>query len=321
MAPHTYEPPVDALLRCGECQGASVKDWPNYVQEFGLTADHVPALIQMAQDEQLWAFFEGDYDREGEFREAGITADEALWAPAHAWRSLGQLQAAEAVAPLAEVLQERDFDWCWEEIPEVLGLIGEAAIAPLEELLSTQFNYNTKISLVGGFGKIAETFPDLRDRCVEVLTRLLSDYKHHHRSVNGALVTELFKLKATDPDSVVAMEEAYKAKKVDEMFVGSWARVQVDLGLKQKSDFTPEELAPHYTPQQEQMMANIKALTERLQRQQTLPPQNLPRHVGTKPPEFRDIAVQKGGKKLSDKSGFGAGSSSSKKGKKKKGKM
>ncbi len=222
MAPHTYEPPVDALLRCGECQGASVKDWPNYVQEFGLTADHV---------------------------------------------------------------------------------------------------YNTKISLVGGFGKIAETFPELRDRCVEVLTRLLSHYKHHHRSVNGALVTELFKLKATEPDSVAAMEEAYNAKKVDEMFVGSWARVQVDLGLKQKSDFTPEELSIHYTPQQEQMMANIKALTERLERQQTPSPQNLPRHVGTKPPDFSDIAAQKGGKKLSEKSGFGSGSSSSKKGKKKRGKM
>ncbi|WP_017297304.1 hypothetical protein [Nodosilinea nodulosa] len=321
MAPHTYKPPVDALLHYGECQGFSPKDWPNYVQELSLTADHVPALIQMAQDEQLWAFFESDYEREVEFQAAGIDPDEALWAPIHAWRSLGQLQAAEAIAPLAEVLQRYDFDWCWEEIPQVFGLIGEAAIAPLEELLATKISYNTKIFLVGGFGRIAETFPELRDRCVEALTRQLSQYKHHHRSVNGALVTELFKLKATEPESLAAMEAAYSAKKVDEMFVGSWPRVQVDLGLRQESDFTAEELAIHYTPQQEEMMANIKASLE----QPPLPPsQRLPKKLGAygleKPPEFKDIAAQRGSKKLPEKSGFGGGaaSGSKKRAKKKK---
>ncbi|WOD38196.1 hypothetical protein [Nodosilinea sp. E11] len=222
MTLHTYQPPVDALLHYGECQGVNAKDWPNYVQEFGLTADYVPALIQMAQDEQLWAFFEGDYDREDEFRAAGIDPDAALWAPAHAWRSLGQLQAAEAIAPLADVLQRYD---------------------------------------------------------------------------------------------LAAMEAAYSAKKVDEMFVGSWARVQVDLGLKQESDFTAEELAIHYTPKQEQMMANIKAFVKQ---QQAPPPQSLPRQLGTKPPEFRDIAAQKGGKKLAAKPGFGGGAVSGSKGKKKK---
>jgi hypothetical protein len=316
MEIHTYAPPVEALLHYGECQGLKPKDWPNYVQELGLTADHVPALIQMAQDEQLWVLFDGNYDCEDGFLEMGIDPEAALWAPAHACRSLGQLQAAEAVVPLAELLQRYDFDWCWEEIPQALGQMGEAAIAPLEELLATKINYHTKISLVGGFGWIVETFPELRDRCVEVLTRLLSHYKHHHRSVNGALITELYQLKATEPESIAVMEEAYNAKKVDEMFVGSWARVQVDLGLKQESDFTPEELAIHYTLRQEQMLANIKAS---LEQRQTSPRQSLPRQMETKPPEFSDIAAQTGGKKLSEISGFGgAAASGSKKRKKKK---
>ncbi|MBD2105540.1 hypothetical protein [Nodosilinea sp. FACHB-13] len=34
--------------------------------------------------------------------------EKALWAPIHAWRSLGQLQAVEAIQPLAQVLQQHD---------------------------------------------------------------------------------------------------------------------------------------------------------------------------------------------------------------------
>lgn len=59
--------------------------------------------------------------------------------------------------------------------------------------------------------------------------------------MNGALVLALFKLKALE--AVPVMEAAYQAKTVDEMFIGSWARVQADLGLKQTSDFTPEKLS------------------------------------------------------------------------------
>jgi hypothetical protein len=299
-------------LRYGEGEGINAKDWPNYVQELGLTVDHVPALIQMAQDEQLWAFFEEDYDREDESLEADIDPEEALWAPIHAWRSLGQLQAIEAIQPLAQVLQQHDVDWCWEELPQVFGLMGAGAIEPLEELLSTKIDYNNKITLVEGIGKIAKMSPDLRDRTVEALTRQLSHFKNHHRSVNGALIAQLLDFNALE--AVPVMEAAYAAKKVDEMFVGSWATVQIELGLKQKSDFTPEELEIRYTPRQEQMMANVKAFVERQEAQQQ---QRLPRHLGTKPPEFGDIAAQKGSKKLANKSGFGGNVPGSKKRKKK----
>jgi hypothetical protein len=57
MAVPTYPSPIDALLRLGDCQGVEAQQWPNYVQELGLTIHHIPALIQLAQDEQWWAFF------------------------------------------------------------------------------------------------------------------------------------------------------------------------------------------------------------------------------------------------------------------------
>jgi hypothetical protein len=264
MSLHPYQPPVDALLSYGPCEVNQARNWPDDVQKSGILADQIPALIQMAQDGDLWAFFEGDNRRAEEFVAAGLDPDLLAWAPLHAIRTLGQLRAVEAIPVLAQVLEQRDYDWCWEEIPHAIGLMGGGALAPIEALLATKLNYNHKISLVGAIGYIAKADPDLRDQCVEVLTRQLSRYKNHHRSVNGALVTELYDLEAIE--SVAVMEEAYQAKKVDEMFVGSWPKVQVDLGLKQESDFTPEELSIHYTLAQQAMMDNIWAILDKKQR-------------------------------------------------------
>ena len=203
-------------------------------------------------------------------------------------------------------MQQRDVDWCWEELPDVYGLIGAEAVDPLDELLSTDnIDYYSKITLSSGLTHIAQTFPDQRDRCVEVLTRQLSRYNDHHISVNGALVLGLFKLKAVE--SAAVMAAAYEAGKVDEMFVGSWPRVQVDLGLKQESDFTPEELSIHYTPEQAKLMANINAYLN--QRKPSAAELGLPikreAFGSDKPPGFKDLAARSGSQKKPSKSGWG----------------
>jgi len=307
MPLHPYQPPVDALLSYGPCEGRPVRDWPNYGQDLGLTADHIPSLIQMAQDDNLWAFFEEDDSRAEEFVAAGLDPDRLAWAPLHAIRTLGQLRAVEAIQALVQVLEQRDYDWCWEEIPQAIGLMGVEALDPIEALLATKLNYHRKISLVEAIGHIAKAEADLRDRCVEVLTRQLSRYKNHHRSVNGALVTELYYLKAIE--SVAVIEEAYQAKKVDEMFAGSWPRVQVDLGLKQESDFTPDELSIHYTLAQQAMMDNIRASLDKVKK--------LPAPAPFL--EFKALAPQGKAETLGKKAGFGrTAKDNPKKGKKKK---
>ncbi|MBW4481472.1 MAG: hypothetical protein KME14_02905 [Tildeniella torsiva UHER 1998/13D] len=145
MSISTYEPPVAELLSYGEAEGNTSNDWPNYVQNLGLTAEHVPTLIHMVQDEQLWKLFMGNFDKEDDFTDAGIDPEAALWAPIHAWRSLGQLQAIEAIPPLVQILQQHDLDWCWEELPQVFGLMGAGALDPSEELLSTKLTTTTKL--------------------------------------------------------------------------------------------------------------------------------------------------------------------------------
>jgi hypothetical protein len=51
MPSNQYHSPVDPLLSYGDCMGDRARNWPDYVQELDLSADHIPELIQMVQDE------------------------------------------------------------------------------------------------------------------------------------------------------------------------------------------------------------------------------------------------------------------------------
>src|SRR5205807_1216299 len=120
MGINSYSPPADKLLTYGDAHehGGNPQDWPQYL-ELGIGPEHIPDLIRMATDEELrWA--------DSESLE--------VWAPIHAWRTLGALHAEEAIEPLLSLLKdvdENDDDWVLEEMPEVYGRIGPAAIPAL----------------------------------------------------------------------------------------------------------------------------------------------------------------------------------------------
>ncbi|MEM9090025.1 MAG: hypothetical protein AAGC93_14900 [Cyanobacteria bacterium P01_F01_bin.53] len=262
MANMSYQPPVSALLTYGDCQeiDKQFKDperdrlmeevmsaegkidraklsqikvvprterWPNYVEEVGLTLEHVPELIRMMEDEVLNEAMDDSLE---------------VWAPVHAWRSLGQLRAEEAVDSLLTTLfRYRDADWEREEIPCVLGLIGESAIAPLTTYLAKRRHKEwTRIAATESIERIAKANPELKDRCLEVLAHQLKDYARGPRSLNGFLVSSLVELEGTDYAEL--MGEAYGAGRVDETICGTWPHVQIDMGLAKEEDFTSEEL-------------------------------------------------------------------------------
>ena len=65
--------------------------------------------------------------------------DETLevWAPIHAWRTLGQLRAEAAIEPLFSLFTGLDqSDWVTEEMPEVFGMIGPAALPMLKAAIA-----------------------------------------------------------------------------------------------------------------------------------------------------------------------------------------
>src|SRR5215218_8440609 len=115
MSTANYLAPVNTLLTLGTCKR---DEWPDYLTH-GFGPEHIPDLIRMAFGPEL---------------NQAETESSAVWAPVHAWRTLGQLRAEAAIEPLLTLLSRIDEgqdDWIGEELPEVYEKIGPAAIPAL----------------------------------------------------------------------------------------------------------------------------------------------------------------------------------------------
>lgn len=209
-----YLPPVDRLLKLG-AEPARRRTWPDY-RNLGLEPRHVPALVRMATDPALFAAPE---------------RDAASWAPVHAWRALGQMEAPEAADPLLRLLVARREDhWVQEEVPGVLGMIGAPALHGATLLLFDEArDEEVRIDAAAVITNVAMQYPERRDEAAAVLVKQLEDWPHQGPSLNGFLIGELAGLgeKAAAP----VMEAAFAAGAVNERECGGWQEVQVALGL------------------------------------------------------------------------------------------
>jgi Protein of unknown function (DUF1186) len=249
MSQSSYTETVAKLFSYGDCNEMDLNDWPDYPAELGLTVTDVPELIRMATDLDLW-------------KGKGI----ALWAPVHAWRSLGQLHAVAAIEPLMQLFEDRDNEWAMQELPTVYCLIGPQAISGLSAYLSNAGNETwSRVTAADSLEKIATTHPEHRESCIASITEVLSQFLENEDLLNGLLICNLIDLKAME--TVPLIEQAFMAEMVDEMITGTWAAVQVELGLKNKEDFTPEELQHN----ERFDMQEIKTLLEILERQASKP--------------------------------------------------
>ncbi|HZO88333.1 MAG TPA: DUF1186 domain-containing protein [Chthonomonadaceae bacterium] len=229
----SYPPPVNKLLALGDIR-EELKQ-PDYLA-LGLRPEHVPDLIRMATDKELlWADSE----------------DDEVWAPIHAWRALGQLRAVEAIEPLMglfEPLLEEGDDWIFEEMPAAFGNIGPAAIPALKSYLAdTARDESARVCALVCLEEIVKKHPEARDECVAIFMHQLEQLEQDAGYLNGSLVSALLDLKAVEAAPV--MELAFKANCVDEWIAGDWDDVQVELGLKERSEIPPQlELEPEPEP-------------------------------------------------------------------------
>jgi hypothetical protein len=220
---------MDALKRRGRPE--STDHWPDgnpdYVTEYSLTQEHVPALIELAT-----TYSDADQD------------DAAVYAQIHAWRALGQLGAVEAVQPLLDVQEELDDiddDWYLEEFGLVFGLIGRQAIEPVAAYMrDTKRGLFPRQNAAGGLSAIATRFPESREQVVSILVEELSRHDQNQADLNGALVGDLLNLKATE--AAEAIERAFEANVVDTTVAGDWGAVRQELGVDGLG------LAPDRTP-------------------------------------------------------------------------
>ncbi len=210
----SYTAPVDVLITLGE-DPAREYPWPDYLQ-YGLTSEHIPDLIRMATDYDLnWARAD----------------DPKVFAPLHAWRALGQLRAEAAIEPLLPLFHVlADNEWTSEELPDVYALIGPVAIPALAAYLQDEsHDFYARSLAMASLEKIGTQTPGVRDQCVAILTRQLEKFDQQGEDLNGFLVSSLVILKAVEAAPVMA--RAFAADKVDDMIMGDWEDVQIQLGL------------------------------------------------------------------------------------------
>jgi hypothetical protein len=219
-----YPPPLDGLLTLGDT-GLYQRAWHDYAG-MGVTARHVPDLLRMAADPQL---------------NQAPSDDPRVYAPLHAWRALGLLRAPEAAAPLVQLLVRYEDDTTREDLPLVLGMIGEAAVEPVRTLLAdAAADLFTRVAAAHALEQIGQRHSRLRERAVGLLIDQLVRWPEQDETLNAFLIDYLVELGASE--AAPLMEAAFDAHAVDESVRGDWEDVMVDLSL------APERLTPLLPP-------------------------------------------------------------------------
>jgi hypothetical protein len=217
-----YSLPVSKLLTYGDCLELGIVDeWPNYL-EMGFTQADIPELVRLASDRALF-----DQD---ESEEAVI----ASWAPLHAWRTLGQLQAEEAIEPLLEWFRHENDDWSFAELPIVYGLIGPVAIPALTAFLGSSEAIWPKMYALRCLEHIVKRYPDAQKACIQAIVPCLEQFQKNDPELNGLLTATLIELQAKD--EVPLIQAAYESGCVVEGLYASWQEAGEALGVIEISE-------------------------------------------------------------------------------------
>ncbi len=236
-----YFPPVDLLLVYGEPEFAA--EWPDYLA-LGFTETHIPELIRMALDPALnWA--------DSESLE--------VYAPIHAWRTLGQLRAQAAIEPLLALFhmfeEDQGSDWVLDELPQVYAMIGAAAIPALSAyLLHESHGDFPRENAARSLRLIAERHADFRADCIAPIAAALEKFETNTSVLNSLLIATLTDLKAEE--TLPLMERVFASENVELFGFDDWDDVQVEFGLKEADPNKQRNIPDQF--------AEIAALLDRL---------------------------------------------------------
>ena len=221
MENHTYTDPVAKLLTRGSKYDLKVA-WPNYLQ-MGFTREHIPVLIRLVQDFELANLLWDENEQESD----------AVYGQMHAWRTLTQLQATEAIPVMLNLFHSLDDnldDYISTEVPRALGMLGEAALTPSCELLKDQARSTTaRIHTASTVAEIGKRNPGLRRICVRLLIDALAEYKNNDAGVNSFIILGLATLKAQE--AALLVEKVIREGFSDTCFSGSYRAYKTSIGL------------------------------------------------------------------------------------------
>lgn len=155
-----------------------------------------------------------DYPFDEDDAEAG-----RYYAAHQAIQLLGDLRAAEAIAPLLSLLDEDD-DYVDRYLPESLGKIGAPALEPLRaEIFAPDANIYGVARGSNALVALAERHPEHRDEIVRLLIeRFEADIPSDEpETLRGFLVSDLADLRAVE--AIPTVRRAYGQNRVDETIV------------------------------------------------------------------------------------------------------
>jgi hypothetical protein len=250
-----YADPVGRLLTAGEADLFKGTEWPNYPEEYQLGHEHVPALIRMACDMEL-------HTRRSDGPE--------IWAPVHAWRTLAQLRATEAIEPLLEFSKiDLDDDAVSQEFSTVFGMIGPAAIRPIAEFLDDRtIEWMPASIAAGALAKIVERHPECRGDCVGILSRALEHAADRDPTANGFTISTLLDLAAVE--AIDTIREAFRLDTIDISIAGDLEDVEIELGLRQHRA-TPAPYYPSASTKRSREMVDTPAVPRKVGRNEPCP--------------------------------------------------
>lgn len=226
--PSAYQEPVARLLALGRPVRGEAS--PDYAQ-LGLTAEYVPELLRLAQDQELL-----DADSEGP----------EVWGPTHAWLALGQLRAEAAIGPLLGLLDRADTDdtddSLLEDIPTALADIGSVITPAIQDYLAVPAHgLWARNTVARTLGQLAQKFPETRAPVIAILTAELRHYEEQDPTLNASYIDVLGDLRATEAADLV--KAAYDAEAVDTMMIGKWEEAGYRLGALAEPPPPPPGLA------------------------------------------------------------------------------
>ncbi len=224
--PKDFSDPVLALCALGE-DPARKREWIDYPTVLGLTNEHIPELIRIV--DEIEVFIPEDVDTD-------IQDAPEIYAPIHAWRALGQLKAEEAIPALMELTilnDDLDIDWIMEEIPSVMALIGPTCIPSLRAYLLNPKKLEWASAICSSsLEKIGMAHPENRTDCVKALEDALENYANNDPGVNAFIIVSLADLNASESDATV--KRAFNADAVELTIMGDYEDYQVKVGLIEK---------------------------------------------------------------------------------------
>lgn len=192
------------------------EQWYDYLQ-YGFSEDDVSALLELVADEAL---------------NAANAESKEIWVPLHAWRALGQLGSMKAVAPLIDQfdVMAKD-DWALNDLPKVMGMIGEQAINYLVTYLNDNHHDEfARVMAAESMAEIVKRQPACREQVIQHYCDYMSSPDESAEHLNGLLICFLMDLDAKE--AIDGIRQLFKKGCVEISCAGDLEEVEIEMGFR-----------------------------------------------------------------------------------------